>query len=195
MRLFIALDLHESIRENVSTFVNSVKGFAPGARWARPESLHVTLKFIGQMPEDQVPQLQHILTELRAKAFEIHVREYGFFPTAKAARVFWIGIHAGAQLAALAHDIDARTSALGIPREEHSFNPHLTIARRSGGSGSRRANREDGPSPTFRLLAEKLVAMGPLDFGSMAVRRFFLYQSKLSPTGSRYSELCEFPLT
>ena len=102
MRIFIALDLDDAIRERIERFMDGVREFAPDARWVRPESLHVTLKFIGEKPAETVEEIKRVLSVVRAEAVEIAFRGYGFFPTPKAARVFWVGIESGPQLAALA---------------------------------------------------------------------------------------------
>ena len=116
MRLFIALDIDDAIRERIARFEQGVSGFAPDARWAKPESLHVTLKFIGEQPEPAVEQIKQALSAIPASPVDIQFRGYGFFPTAKSARVFWIGIEAGPQLAALAAAIDEKMPSLGIPK-------------------------------------------------------------------------------
>src|ERR1700686_4160713 len=121
MRLFIALDIDDAIRDRIARFVEGVNAFAPEARWAKPESLHVTLKFIGEQPEAAVEQIKHALTAVSASAADIHFQGYGFFPTAKSARVFWIGMEAGPQLAALAVTIDEKMALLGIPKEDRPF--------------------------------------------------------------------------
>ena len=117
-------------------------------------------------------------------------------PTAKAARVFWIGIHAGPQLAELAASIDVATAELGIPREDRPYSPHLTLARAGAGrsSGSPKRRKGDGPNSTFAALEKRLAAMGELDFGTMTAHEFILYQSQLSPKGSKYTKLQRFPL-
>ena len=195
MRLFIALDLDDTIRAKIIRFMDGVRGFAPEARWVRPESLHVTLKFVGQWPDDKLAEMQRSLQNIRSERFEFTVGDYGFFPTAKAPRVFWIGIHAGPQLSALASAIDIQTASLGVAREEHPFSPHLTLARRAGGSGAPRKNKDDRPNRAFARLQETLTSMSKLDFGTMTSRQFFLYKSELSPRGSRYTKLFDFPLT
>src|ERR1019366_10332304 len=128
MRLFVALDIDDNIRGRLARFLEGVSGCAPEARWVRPESLHVTLKFIGEQKPEQVDAIMQRLRQVHGTAFEISVSGFGFFPTAKAPRVFWIGIHAGPELAELAAQIDAAVSELGIPREERAFSPHLTLA-------------------------------------------------------------------
>src|ERR1700683_4059065 len=195
MRLFIALDLDDTIRAKIIRFMDGVRGFAPEARWVRPESLHVTLKFVGQWPDDKLAEMQRSLQQILSERVEFTVRDYGFFPTAKAPRVFWIGIHAGPQLSALASAIDIQTASLGVAREEHPFSPHLTLARRAGGSGAPRKNKDDRPNRAFARLQETLTSMSKLDFGTMTSRQFFLYKSELSPRGSRYTKLFDFPLT
>ena len=194
MRLFIALDIDDVIRERIARFVEGVAGFAPEARWAKPESLHVTLKFIGEQPEPAVERIKQALATVVASPAEIHFRGYGFFPTAKSARVFWIGLEAGPQLATLAAAIDETMASLGIPKEDRAFSPHLTLARGRGGSGSPRPNRADGPNCTFQRLQEKLAALSAPEFGTMTARDFFLYQSQLSPKGSKYTKLARLDL-
>ena len=194
MRLFIALDIDDAIRDRIARFVEGVNAFAPDARWAKPESLHVTLKFIGEQPEPAVDQIKHALTSVAASPAEIHFQGYGFFPTANLARVFWIGMEAGPQLPALAATIDETMSSLGIPKEERAFSPHLTLARGAGRSASPRRHKADTPNHIFQRLQEKLVALPTPDFGTMTAREFFLYQSQLSPKGSKYTKLSRFDL-
>lgn len=195
MRLFVALDLDDAIRERIARFVEGVRGFAPDSRWVTAESLHLTLKFIGEQPDAAVARIQAALATIAFPAIEIHCHGFGFFPTAKSARVFWIGIQAGPQLASLAAAIDNQTSALGVPKENRAFSPHLTLARGAGGSGAPRWRKGDGPNRTFQRLQEKLAALPEPEFGTMTAREFFLYQSQLSPKGSKYTKLARFTLT
>jgi 2'-5' RNA ligase len=194
MRLFIALDIDDAIRERMARFVEGVQGFAPDARWVKPESLHVTLKFIGEQPEPAVEQIRLALGSVSAATTEIQFHGYGFFPTAKSARVFWVGMEAGPQLAALAAAIDGKMASLGIPKEERGFSPHLTLARGSGGSGLPHWRKGDHPNRAFQRLQERLAALPPPEFGTMTAREFFLYQSQLSPKGATYTKLARFAL-
>ena len=194
MRLFIALDIDDAIRERIARFVEGVSGFAPDARWAKPESMHVTLKFIGEQPEPAVDQIKHALATVASVAADIRFRGYGFFPTAKSARVFWIGMEAGPQLADLASGVDDKMATLGVPKEDRVFSPHLTLARGAGASGSPRRSKTDVPNRNFQRLQEKLAALPTPEFGSMTAREFFLYQSQLSPKGSKYTKLAAFDL-
>lgn len=195
MRLFIALDIDDDIRERITRFVDGVQGFAPDARWAKPESLHVTLKFIGEQPETAIERIKGTLSTIAGQAVEIQLRGYGFFPTTKSARVFWLGMEAGPQLQSLASAVDAKMALLGVPKEERAFSPHLTLARGPSSSGSPRWRKGDAPNHTFQHLQEKLAALPSPEFGTMTAREFFLYQSQLSPKGSKYTKLAAFALT
>jgi len=194
MRLFIALDIDDAIRGRIARFVEGVRGFAPDARWVKPESMHITLKFIGEQAEPAVESIKLALRAVSATTTEIQFCGYGFFPTAKSARVFWVGMQAGPPLAALALMIDEKMAAIGIPKEDRAFSTHLTLARGSGGSGSPRWRKGDGPNHTFARLQEKLTALPSPEFGTMTPREFFLYQSQLSPKGSKYTKLDRFAL-
>ena len=203
MRIFIGIDLDEQIRNKIARFLEGVSGFAPEARWVRPESLHITLKFIGEQNPEQVAAITERLRRIQSGPFEIRLGGYGFFPTAKAPRVFWIGIQAGPELSKLARDIDSATAEIGIPREERAFSPHLTLARAGGRSGDPKWRKGDGSNSTFATLQKRLGAMGApdsdtlnpgLNFGNMMADKFILYQSQLSPAGSKYTKLERFPL-
>jgi RNA 2',3'-cyclic 3'-phosphodiesterase len=194
VRIFIGIDLDPEIRSKIARFVEGVSGFASEARWVHPESLHITLKFIGEQKPEQVEAIIQRLRRMQGPAFEIRLSGYGFFPTAKSPRVFWVGIHAGPQLAELATQIDAATGELGIPGEERAFSPHLTLARAGGRSGDPKRRKDDGPNSIFAVLQKRLAAMGELEFGTMTADNFILYQSQLSPRGSKYTKLERFPL-
>ena len=194
MRIFVALDIDDAIRERIQRFMEGVRGFAPDARWVRPESLHVTLKFIGEKSGDSVEEIKRALASITPQSFELTFRGHGFFPTPKSARVFWIGIEAGPQIGSLANRIDDATAALGIPKEDHEFSPHLTLARGGGRSGAPGWRKGDTSNKNFKLLQEKLSVLPAPEFGTMTAREFFLYESKMMRGGSQYTKLQRFPL-
>src|SRR5690348_7803205 len=121
MRLFVALDITEEIRVGIGEFMDQLRGLAPDARWVSPESLHITLKFIGEKPEAMVKDLENALNGISEKSFQISFGGSGFFPTEKAARVFWIGIQSDGALARLAADIEKALVPLGIAQEKRAF--------------------------------------------------------------------------
>jgi len=194
MRIFIGIDLDDAIRTRIATFLEGVRGFAPDVRWVSVESLHITLKFIGEQKPEQVDAIGERLRQIESSPIEIRFAGHGFFPTARSPRVFWIGIESGPQLAQLARDIDSAAGELGIPREDRAFSPHLTLARGTGRSGSPKRSKGDRPNSDFAVLDKRLATMPALDFGTMTAREFILYQSQLSPKGSKYTKLHRFPL-
>ncbi len=192
MRLFIALDIPPELRERISRFVEGLQHYAPDANWVKPASYHVTLKFIGEKSPDDAEQLKRILPAIISSRVNIAFRGFGFFPNANSPRVFWAGMEHDDALPQLALAVDQACSGFGIPREEHQFRPHLTLAR--GGSGSPRPKRGERANPKLKYLAEKLKNFPPPDFGTMTAQEFFLYESKLSPGGAQYTKLERFAL-
>jgi RNA 2',3'-cyclic 3'-phosphodiesterase len=196
MRIFVGIDLDPAIRTRIERFLEGVEAFAPDARWVRPKSLHITLKFIGEQKPEQVDVIRERLLRVEAPSIELRVAGYGFFPTARTPRVFWIGIQAGAKLSQLAERVDMATADVGIPREDRPYNPHLTLARSGAArsSGSPKWRKGDASNSIFAVLDKRLATMGDLDFGTMTAREFILYQSQLSAGGSKYTKLHRFPL-
>jgi len=192
MRLFVALDIPQDIRGRMASFQASLKNLAPDVRWVSPESFHVTLKFIGELPAEKVESLNRALGSVQALGFELSFREVGFFPTPKAARVFWLGVHAPSALVDLARAVDGVIAQFGVAREEDPFRPHITLAR----SGSGRPQRQSGDAPNqrFRRIQERLQSTPPPEFGTMSATEFFLYESRLSPRGAQYTKLERFAL-
>lgn len=197
MRIFIGIDLDSQVQTQIERFVEGVQGLAPDARWMRPESLHITLKFIGEQTHAQVEAIAGSLKRVEASAFDLRISGYGFFPTAKAARVFWIGVSPVSELAALAASVDVATSEAAVPREERPYSPHLTLARGGAGrrSGSPQRRPSDSKNAIFGMLQTRLAAIKEPSFGTMTAREFILYQSQLSPAGSKYTRLETFPLS
>jgi 2'-5' RNA ligase len=181
MRLFVGLDLPAELVRNLEGLLEDLRPVAR-IQWSPPANLHITTKFIGEWPEDRLPQLQTALAAIPPRPpLAVHIRRVGFFPNPHAPRVFWCGIEAPG-LDALAADTDRATSTLGIESETRAFSPHLTLARIK--------ERVD-----LQPLREKIASLPSLDFGRFEARSFFLYRSKPGPKGSVYTKLSEFPLT
>jgi RNA 2',3'-cyclic 3'-phosphodiesterase len=191
MRLFVALDIPGEIRAKISAYVDELRRIAPEEKWVRPESYHLTLKFIGEWKRD-VGELISALEQVQATHVSLSFSGCGFFPNPRSPRVFWVGIHADEHLPMLARHVDESCSSLGIERENRDFTPHLTLARTR--SGSPRPKRDERPSSTMRHLAERIAGMPEPDFGTMLATEFYLYESKLSSSGARYFKLKSFSL-
>src|SRR5438105_6938258 len=168
MRLFVALDIDSEIRRRIATLIEGMRGFAPEAHWVRADSLHLTLKFIGE--SQKVEAIRESLSAIRSPSVELTFRGAGFFPTARAARVFWVGIESDERLAALARSIDDTLVPLGIGKETHAFTPHITLARSGSGGPSRKGS--DRKDLIFSGLRKHLDTMSQPDLGTMTAHEF-----------------------
>jgi RNA 2',3'-cyclic 3'-phosphodiesterase len=195
MRLFVALDIDQQIRDGIASFISDMRGLAPAVRWVQPESLHVTLKFIGERPDAMVKAIENALSGIVAKAFQLSFRGAGLIPNERSARVFWIGIQADAALAELAVQVERSLVPLGIEAEKRAFSPHLTLARAGNGSGAPGRQKGDRPNRRFSTLQAKLNAVPAPDFGTINATEFFLYRSQLSSRGAQYTKIARFPLS
>jgi 2'-5' RNA ligase len=181
MRLFFGLDLPAETVRSLEALMDRLRPTAH-IQWSSPTNLHVTTKFVGEWPDERLPELKAAAAAIALRApIQVHVRRVGFFPNPHAPRVFWCGIEAPG-LEGLAVDTDRATAALGVAREARGFSPHLTLARIK-------------ERPNLQPLREAIAALPSLDFGQFEVSRFFLYRSQLRPTGAVYAKLAEFPLT
>src|SRR5947199_6131583 len=181
MRLFVALEVPPAVRENLASMLQTLRAVSPQTRWVRLENLHVTLKFIGEVPQTKLAGIREALSGVRSKQLvTLDFRGLGFFPNEKHPRVFWAGIVASPNLKTLAADIDKATERLGIPREQRPFSPHLTLAR----FGS------PGLPEKLRAAIQENAAR---ELGSLRTSQFHLIESKLHPSGAEYTTLESLP--
>jgi len=190
MRLFIALDIDPDIRERITTFREQMRQFAPNVRWVGPETFHVTLQFLGET--NDLDSIQRALQQVETQPVRLAFRGAGFFPNPKTPRVFWIGIDGDAYLQELVAKVSAALAPLGFAREPGPYTPHLTLAR--SGSGRPKPVPGERPAPGLQTVRAQLETLPSLEFGTMTAHEFFLYQSKLSPAGPRYTKLSRYPL-
>jgi 2'-5' RNA ligase len=181
VRLFVALDLREEIRQAIRDLIAGLKPLARSARWVRPEGMHVTLKFIGYVAEDQLGPIRAALAHVRSpQPVELHFRGVGFFPSEKRPRVIWCGVEGSPNLAPLAKDIDRALEPLGIAPESRDFVPHLTLAR---------FNMPEKAPDLARAAADAQAQ----EFGTARETEFHLYESILHPSGAEYRRLASYP--
>ena len=177
MRLFVAIDIADGVRENLRALIDRLR---PAARlsWSRVDNLHITTKFIGEWPEAKLDEMKRALEAVKtAGAIEVAIRGIGWFPNARNPRVLWAGVEADERLSQLAHATELAVEAIGVKKEDRAYSPHLTLAR----------IRERVPLDTLRGAIDSLPST---DFGSFRATSFYLY---LSAAG-RYSRLAEFPV-
>jgi RNA 2',3'-cyclic 3'-phosphodiesterase len=180
MRLFTAIDLPDEV---VATLGRLIAQLRPSARikWSPEDNLHVTTKFIGEWPDAQIDRLQTALASLGPREpIPIEIRGVGFFPNPHAPRVFWAAVHAPAALADLARETESALERIGVAAENRPFSPHLTLAR----------IKEPVP---LQPLRQAVVELPSVEFGAFTADRFHLYRSKLTPAGSVYTKLSDFP--
>ncbi len=190
MRLFVALDIDQEIRDRIAAVSDQMRTFAPGVRWVGPETFHITLQFLGET--DNLDDIKTALETVNAAPVTLNFRGAGFFPNAQRARVFWVGIESDANLQHLASEISAALAPLGFKRDYDEYHPHLTLAR--AGSGRPHAKPGDQAAPGLQQVRAKLEAMPQPEFGTMTAHQFILYQSTLSSSGSRYTNLASYSL-
>jgi RNA 2',3'-cyclic 3'-phosphodiesterase len=182
MRLFTGLDLPAEVIRALEALLGRLRPMAR-IKWSPPANLHVTTRFIGEWPESRLPDLRAALAALPAyPPIPVHVRKLGFFPNPRSPRVFWAGVEASPDLAALAAATDRALDSLGLPPETRPFSPHLTLAR----------IKERVP---LEALHQAIAALPSLEFGSFTAASFFLYHSQRGRAGSVYTKLAEFPLS
>lgn len=181
MRAFIAIDLPEPIRTALRQQQAKFHAICPDGRWTRPEGIHLTLKFLGEISGEQVPQVTDALKELgRLAPFPVEVKGFGFFPDFRRPRVFWAGVTAPTELRALAGQVERAMEKLGFAPEDRAFTPHLTLAR----------FKVPRPQPALQSHLDRI---GTPSLGQFEVSEFFLFESKLSPQGADYHKVARFP--
>lgn len=182
MRLFTAIDIPEDVRNRLERLTTHLRPCAH-IKWSPVYNLHLTLKFIGEWPAEDVENLQSTLaTVAPGPPFEIDVRGVGWFPNPYHPRVFWAGIQSGPELQTLARAVETALLPHGVAKEEREFSPHLTLAR----------IQQPTPLDKLRQAVADLVSV---DFGTFTADRFFLYRSQPGSAGSIYTKLAEYPLT
>ena len=180
MRLFVALEIPSEVRKNLASLIESLRAVSPQARWVRPENLHVTLKFIGEVPEARLSVIRGALASVRSEQpVTLDFRELGLFPNEKHPRVFWAGIEASPNLKTLAAEIEKAAETLGIPPEQKPFSPHLTLARFE-------------PPRLPDQLQVAVQENAEREFGSLLTNQFHLIESKLKPSGAEYTTVESF---
>ena len=185
MRIFIALDIPDEIRARLREYIERVRPLAPDAPWVKPESLHVTLKFIGEARDSRVEEVKNVLKQIKTQSFEVKFANVGFFPSHNSGRVFWAGVEGGETLAKLAGSIDQALQKIGIEAEKRAYHPHLTLAR---------AGTRSGTYQVFQQLPRGIDPKEHPQFGTMTAREFFLYKSELLRGGAKYTKLERFAL-
>jgi RNA 2',3'-cyclic 3'-phosphodiesterase len=193
VRTFVAVLIGDELRTRVSGVQEPLKKLAPDVKWVAPDNLHVTIKFLGNVREDDLPGVYRAVEEASGAVsqFDLSLSGLGAFPNARRARVVWVGIEEGReQLVKLASAVDSKLARLGFPKEEREFKSHITIGRVK--EPSRKDSWRDGPS--LERLASGINEIDASDLGSQRVSSVAVMRSELRPGGPVYSPLKEIAL-
>jgi len=184
VRSFICVEITApSTVKNILTTIDTIKSYR-SIRTVKPNQLHITLKFLGELPDEKVSEIKDKLQEIEFKSFNLYLEGVGTFPNLNYMRVLWIGIKEGAQqLKDLASLVDSKTHECGIAKEKRAFSPHLTIAR------IKKLNVNDKNNLKNFVLQNR-----ELSFGDQSISELLLKKSTLTPQGPIYEILSSLVL-
>lgn len=184
VRAFIAIEIPEDIKLQLKQVQERLKKGLTGVNWARPEGIHLTLKFLGNIDEEMISRIGDSMKKAteRSSVFSIRLSGLGIFPGPRFPRVVWIGVKEGGEdLKGLNRAIDKTMDKLGFSAEEREFRPHLTLGR------VRSQERRDE-------LLKAIEELQNFEAGSFEAREVSLIKSDLKPGGAVYTKLLTVPL-
>jgi len=176
IRLFVGIGLPTRVRTEIA----AVQAGLPRARWVRPENLHVTVRFVGDVDKDMAEDIHVALSGLRAPAFELAIRGLGQFESGGRVRTVWAGVEGAEPLVFLRDKVESALVRLGLPAERRKFTPHVTLARFNG-----------EPAQNFFKYFESHAALA---IGAFSVRSFILFRSLNDADGVYYEPVEQYPL-
>ena len=183
MRTFIAIDIPEEIRRKIHDIIEALRPAGTKVSWSRAEGLHLTLKFLGEVPATKTEEIKTSLAAVHLPAaLALQVQGAGYFPNERSPRVIWLGVDGGSELRELVARVEANLQPLGFPKEDRPFSAHLTLGRlRTPGK--------------IAAVQELLRQQEPLALGSFTANEFFLYESRPSSGGSVYLKIARFEIS
>jgi len=173
MRSFLAIDIDENVKQKIL----KLQYKCDGVRWLRPDQIHLTLNFFGELSDDKIQILISKLKAIKTHKFELSLSSCGFFPSYKKPSVFWIGVILNPFLLTLKKNIDESVLSCSIEIENRPFKPHITIARIS--------------RITDHNIA-KIAKTTENFYANFIVDSFSLYSSELKSDGAVYKEIEKF---
>jgi len=182
VRCFVALELPEEVKSFVFAFVSELRQKIKDAKWVSIQGMHLTLKFLGDVPSGAIPAVAKALEQPLAvpEPIQLKVQGLGCFPHMKRPRVIWLGItDSQSALQSLVQKIEDALVPLGFPRETRSFKPHLTLARMRDARDL---------SKDLELIMQSQKATGP----SFSIKSAVLFESVLKPQGAQYHPIKRF---
>ena len=184
MRIFIAIELPAAIKAALAELQHELRQTQAQVSWAKPDNLHLTLKFLAEVEAARINALAHACEETarQHRALSLRVDQLGFFPNPRQARVVWVGLAGDlSSLEQLQQQLEEQLVTLGLAREAKPFRPHLTLGRLK-------------TPPKGKQLAEAVAAYR-LPSIAFTVSELVLMQSQLHPDGSVYTPLARARLS
>lgn len=178
-RLFVAIDLPDEVKAQLAALCSGINE----ARWVKPEQMHLTLRFIGEMSDTEVEAIKMALGAVHAAPFAFYLKGVGQFPPKGSASVIWAGMKAPVELERLHREIETSLVKLGHKPADMSFSPHITLARLKSPSHNASTN--------LRQYFDKHCEF---ESATITVSHFSLYSSTLAPQGSIYQSEATYPL-
>jgi len=184
MRSFIAINLNDSLRNEIDRATADLKSGGWDVNWVPTANLHITLKFLGEVSDNTVAQIGETLSSnvSHHESFALHFKGVGIFPDKRRPRVIWIDILESEELVRLQKAVAHSLSTKGFQEEDRPFSPHLTIGRIRSSRGK-------------ESLLRALETLKDKDFGNIGVNKISLMKSDLRPGGAQYAAIAEFNLT
>jgi len=184
IRTFICFELPDKIKEKIADLQDNLKPYGSGVRWTRPDSIHLTLKFLGDVQEEQITDITSAVEKASEMIppLKIQVSGCGAFPNLRRPRVFWVGVKEDSgKLLELQSNIETALEELGFPKEKRNFFPHLTFGR---------VKSRDGIPEMTDFLKDHEFELKPFK-----AEQVIVMQSQLRPTGAVYTPLQEISLS
>jgi RNA 2',3'-cyclic 3'-phosphodiesterase len=184
IRAFLAMDPPPEVLRRIADIQEVLKKTLRGSiSWVRPEGIHLTLKFFGDMAAEDLPPISEVVSGQAAGTGPLHlnIKSLGVFPGIRRPRVLWLGVGGEvARLIALQKVLDQGFETCGVKKEERPFRAHFTLAR---------IKSPQGLSGLDKVLEEKEAAsVGPFE-----AKGLILFKSNLTPKGAIYTVLADFP--
>lgn len=187
IRAFVAINLPVEVRANLAELQRELKSamLGDGVRWTKPEQIHLTLKFLGDIAADSLEDLKSAIQRAckGITPFSLHAESLGVFPDSQKPRVIWTDVNGDADILRRLQEQIERETGKWRETEQRTFQPHLTLARV-------RILKPDEAA----VLREKIRVHTATQLGSWNVTKIDLMQSKLTGAGAEHSRLAEFPL-
>ena len=187
IRSFIAIELPTELKQELARLESQLKaGNQPWVKWVKPDSIHLTLKFLGNIATDATATITRAIEEATRgiEPFRLEVKELGVFPNLKRVRVAWVGISGQVdKLSLLQKRLESQLTPLGFTAESRPFTPHLTLARLS-----------ERASPDEQQGFGRLIASTSFEGGDIEVKEISLMKSQLTRAGAIYSRISQIEL-